>query len=743
MEPELIQPDVETSYSDLLSQENQISSKSLNQYHNLHHQNNKPADIASHQEDTPHSPSPLPESPLQPPMPGDFQFPPHSDRHHTISRVGPVHSMSQIRTVPAIPSDTSLFSPPSHNRDFEQTENPEINHPDQEKYPYDSTQESSSLDNCLKTNAAQQFESLTPHKEKLTPNNHHDRNKKHENHKFRKDGSYSDAEYENESFNPHHSRNVTDASYNVVNSSTPYNQASLKQKQKSTNVAQNLIIGDKLSSNNNDYVTKKDLEVFIHGISDNIAKKIAHPEGSNKNIDSEKSSMYVPPIFSTSRAAGPNDESTFQIPSPHLSMSEDVQNRSFTYQKSGPTSYDLTTPSKKSTIGIESYLLSFPEGTEIFKSFLEGRPPMLTLFQSTKSNRNLGDSALNKSSPHAQSTPIKENTNVLGVNSSSKAIESDNTPLRYDQNSLLASIPAKTPDNNRPFRRASAVTFASTENIIPVEENANSYKNNDSQRTSLTEVDQPFFQKRENSLNTQQELDIGLLKEKIAQLEAENYRLEKKLESTQASLLDEIQRRNNDNNRNNETTKTLKDEVTKLSGTLKSSHENMIKQVSHITKKANERGVEVKALKAQVKLLIGTARPLTSQEMPDFKPGAKIPSALYERLDMPLIDTLGVIEARNFLKNIVMQTGVNLHRLENKIAGLISCVCMTDMYIQFVNDLNRALFKIPIDANIYPFGEERKRTMAQIMHEVQNLITHYKNTTTKINHFKQIKELSI
>lgn len=57
--------------------------------------------------------------------------------------------------------------------------------------------------------------------------------------------------------------------------------------------------------------------------------------------------MYVPPIFSTSRAAGPNDESTFQIPSPHLSMSEDVQNRSFTYQKSGPTSYDLTTPSKK------------------------------------------------------------------------------------------------------------------------------------------------------------------------------------------------------------------------------------------------------------------------------------------------------------------------------------------------------------------------------------------------------------
>lgn len=110
-------------------------------------------------------------------MPGDFQFPPHSDRHHTISRVGPVHSMSQIRTVPAIPSDTSLFSPPSHNRDFEQTENPEINHPDQEKYPYDSTQESSSLDNCLKPMLHNNLRVLLLTKKKLTPNNHHDRNK--------------------------------------------------------------------------------------------------------------------------------------------------------------------------------------------------------------------------------------------------------------------------------------------------------------------------------------------------------------------------------------------------------------------------------------------------------------------------------------------------------------------------------------------------------------------------------------
>lgn len=652
LEPELDHHDTESSYSDITSQDNHIEGEHARhrqpeQHYSKNHPYQQPVFSREH-----------------PSQPADrnYEFPPRQHRHPFVTRTsGPVHSMSQIPTVPAIPSDTSLFSPPASDHESE-SQGSSINFHDKEELetPSHLPSKRNQYSQTTASSHTNSYRRLGPHRPK-----------------FRK----------NEAVNGESARQAH-ANDNMANSSTIYNIsghiASSTPHSRPPGKQQESTESGTAAEETQAYITKKDLEAFIGGMTDSIAKKIAHTGALEQNENDEKyPSIYISPIHNGTPATGSDENQYYgKITSPHLSMTE--SRPSSQPEASEPTLPLAKTPEPSASgnnANIEAYLMSFPEGAAILKAYLRGRPP------SSKSQ--------SKTEPTAHSTPIQENLDTISVGV---------TPSKPGKDA--SSTPQPTDD-----RKASGVTFACNDNIIPPAESTKNYST-----------------KTVNAGRNSSHLsasDEDSLYERILFLETENSRLGKKLQKTQELLAAKSRQHDNDNIKSSLRIGELESKVESLQDmTVKSSNTTLAKQVAELN-------VQLDIKDAEIKALLGPARPLVPREMPDYKPDAKTPSLLYQRLNMPLVDTLGVIEARNFIKNIILQTGVNLYRLENKIAGLISCVCLTDMYIQFVNSLNLALFKIPIDLNAYPFGEDRQKTMSQILHEVNNLVLHYKNTKAR------------
>lgn len=157
----------------------------------------------------------------------------------------------------------------------------------------------------------------------------------------------------------------------------------------------------------------------------------------------------------------------------------------------------------------------------------------------------------------------------------------------------------------------------------------------------------------------------------------------------------------------------------------------LIKLLSHLTEKDTKIEVlngklestekELQAAKKYITKLRGASKPIGPEAMPDaHKNGIPESRKLYKKLGMNSVDDLGIIDLQNLVKNILLVLGTPLPQLPHKLKSITSVLKQEDLYVQFANEMHYSLYSKQIDLQD-PFSKDASACLSNMVALVRQL----------------------
>lgn len=130
---------------------------------------------------------------------------------------------------------------------------------------------------------------------------------------------------------------------------------------------------------------------------------------------------------------------------------------------------------------------------------------------------------------------------------------------------------------------------------------------------------------------------------------------------------------------------------------------------------------ELEAAKKYITKLRGIGKPIVPAIMPDArKQGVPEHRKLYNKLEMSSVDKLGNTELRNLVKNILLMLGIPLSQLPNKLKVITEVLQQEYIYVQFANDVHHSLYSKDMDLQD-PYGEHASVCLTNMLALVRQL----------------------
>lgn len=144
-------------------------------------------------------------------------------------------------------------------------------------------------------------------------------------------------------------------------------------------------------------------------------------------------------------------------------------------------------------------------------------------------------------------------------------------------------------------------------------------------------------------------------------------------------------------------------------------------KISQMTQALASTTKELEAAKKYIAKLRGPGKPIVPATMPDARKRS-IPEhrKLYNKLEMSAVDKLGNTELRNLVKNILLMLGVPLSQLPNKLKVIAEVLQQEYIYVQFANDVHHSLYSKDMDLQD-PYGEHASICLSNMVALVRQL----------------------
>lgn len=694
---------VDSIHDDLLSEDQRDPEP---QQTSSHASYSEPSDISHHSEDYIESeiesiqrqyhpsPSPLRESPLQPPA--DFYNLPIHEPPPNIQRRPPVHSLSQIRTVRNTnPSDTSFSSPTPSRRS-------EVSHrvvtPD--------------MNDITNIPTSGNGSSRSHYKKKIIP-------------------SVADGSYENlsSSFHPQiptSSRRTTRHSYPETHtgehaSGRPLPTPPAIEKEPENTDPQQITPGKLLQ--------------YINQISDTIAEKIVMRQDGRKPTEpGANNSLNVTPIRNTHN----NDISGIHIPSPHLSVNEFAPDSSFRRRSTNLES-NATKPKstqilesfhddredsilkkdyEKDYNELENFLLQLPQGASILRHYYQKQ-----LYTGDVDIQQLNELDKKNSLKRDTSAILQsQNSSIFNNDSDRRDVRSVSLPgngPNLSNGAMQFGQPFTTyPDENA--SRKVSVTFADKNQVFP----HNPRYNSNESLSSAVFSDKLGHTKRstQNGIHRKQLLEpINITKRRskapsfLSNVTSTPESLNNKTNNMRSPHTPPTIPSSDDTAAFETLLNDLKSQVLSMAEELKSYEEEnssfseeidrlraenakLKEENSSLEQKNRLFEEDLKETYQKYKETKGNIKPLTRERMPDAHK-TRIPEArkAYNRFRLDQIDKLSLIEAHNILKHICLHISTDFPSLELRLGRMVKIVKHVDMYMDFANDIHQILYDKKLD----------------------------------------------
>lgn len=502
------------------------------------------------------------------------------------------------------------------------------------------------------------------------------------------------------------------------------------------------------ASRTDSYITKEDFLVCINHMADTIAQKVAKQdadlgkspssernsfEGPSRN-DSSKWSQNITPIHNNFTFEKHLSGGSTRLPSPHFSMNESLKYKGFRMTQPSPPLSSSNHFSKQGNnnkedeyIKLENYLLTLPQGAKILRSFYQN-----TAYNDSVNPENDDESP----GKNGVSLKFKIAPSITHKLSSEPVLKS--TPLPFKSKIQVKGRSVSMPTESAKYNRKSNVTFAESDHIIP---NSRTQSSSGEPLKSLLPPIQP--QVRPNEPSSFPPTPIS--KEKHTGTSIDDDESDNDNSSTNDDDDDVTPTRYSEPRTPPRDTVTVED-ISKMEGEFRdlqgqlndmntelqlrdSKHEELLNEnitlkqdiskckedINRLVKLLDEKSKKIRTLK-------GTGLPITQDVMPDAKK-TKIPEhrKLYNRLEMTKVDKMGLIDAQNTIKNVMLQIGAPLSDLESRLKGMIEVVKGGDLYVKFANDIHVSLYHEEMNLVRDPFGEDQKRCLQTMVTSVQKL----------------------